>query len=151
MSKIEVGELIYEATLQITGMTEYGVSFEALMAGRVPPPPEGSRFDVAFEGIAKGPKMNSKIKGVDYLWIRADGRTELDVHAEASTDDGQKISLKATGVSLPRKDSGISDLRENVTLFSSFKDYTWVNALQVWAIGTVDLAKGIISVSGYSA
>lgn len=67
MGKIEVGELIYEATLQITGMTESGVSFEALMAGRVPPPAEGSRFDVAFKGVAKGPKMKSKVKGIDYL------------------------------------------------------------------------------------
>ena len=38
-------------------MTEYGVSFEALMAGQVAPPPEGARFDVAFEEAASGPRL----------------------------------------------------------------------------------------------
>ena len=54
MSTIEVGELLYEYTVKITGMTEYGVSLESLMAGEVAPPPEGARFDVAFEGTSKG-------------------------------------------------------------------------------------------------
>ena len=35
MSTIEVGELLYTVTLNITGMKEYGVSFAALMAGEV--------------------------------------------------------------------------------------------------------------------
>jgi len=43
MSTIEVGELLYEYTVKITGMTEYGVSLESLMAGEVAPPPEGAR------------------------------------------------------------------------------------------------------------
>lgn len=151
MSKIEVGELLYEYTLKITGMTEYGVSFGELMSGKVMLPPEGARFDIAFEGEVTGQKLKGKVKGVDYLWMRADGRSELDVHAEITGDDGQNISLKADGVSLPRKDSSIFDLRENVTLFSSSKDYTWVNTLQVWGIGTVDLATQVIQIAGYSA
>jgi hypothetical protein len=32
MNTIQVRELLYEVTLKITGMTEYGVSFEALIA-----------------------------------------------------------------------------------------------------------------------
>lgn len=151
MSKIDVGELLYEYTLNITGLTEYGVSFEELISGKVPPPPEGARFDVAFEGTVTGEKLRGKVRGVDYLWMRADGRAELDIHAEITADDGQKISLKANGVSLQRKDSIIFDLKENVTLFSSFKDYSWLNPLQVWAIGTVDLATQVINVKGYAA
>jgi len=33
MSTIEVGELLYTVTLNVTGMREYGVSFTALMGG----------------------------------------------------------------------------------------------------------------------
>lgn len=42
-------------------------------------------------------------------------------------------------------------LRENVTLTTSHPEYSWVNAIQVWAPGTVDLAKGEIRVRGYAA
>jgi hypothetical protein len=151
MSKIEIGELMYEYTLNITGMTEYGVSFEALLSGQVPVPPEGARFDVVFEGTSIGSKLNGKVKGVDYVRMRADGRIELDIHGEITTDDGQKIALHADGVSLLRKDSTIADLRENVTLFTSSKNYTWINALQVWGIGTVDFANQTVQIKAYSA
>jgi Protein of unknown function (DUF3237) len=151
MSKIEVGELLYEYTLNITGMVEFGVSFGELMAGKVAPPPEGARFDVIFEGEATGQKLKGKVKGVDYIWMRGDGRVELDIHAEIATNDGQKIALYADGVGLPRKNSSIADLRENVKLFSSSKDYTWINTLQVWGIGTVDFAKQIVQITAYSA
>ena len=151
MSQIEVGELLYEYTLKITGLTEYGTSLAELMSGKVAMPPEGARFDVAFEGTVAGKKVKGTVKGVDYLWMRSDSRMELDIHAEIATEDGEKISLKADGVSLPRKDSSISDLRENVTLFSSYKNYSWMNTLQVWGIGTVDIATQIINVKGYSA
>jgi hypothetical protein len=79
MDAMDVGELLYEYTVKLTGMTEYGVSFEALMAGPV------------------------------------------------------------------------AGLRENVTLFTSSKAYTWVNGLQVWATGTVDLAQQVVHIKGYSA
>jgi hypothetical protein len=151
MSQIEVGELLYEYTLKIAGLTEYGTSLADLMSGKVALPPEGARFDVYFEGPATGEKLKGTVKGVDYLQVRSDGRMELDVHAEITIEDGQKISLKADGVCIPRKDSSISDLRENITLFSSYKNFTWLNTLQVWGIGTVDLATQVINVKGYAA
>ena len=83
--------------------------------------------------------------------IRADGRFQLHIHAEMTTEDGQKVSLHADGVALPREGSSIADLRENVTLSASSKEYTWVNVLQVWGIGTVDLAEQVVHVKGYSA
>lgn len=151
MSTIDVGELLYDYTLKFTGITEYGVSFESLMAGIATPPPEGARFDVAFAGESSGPKLKGKVTGVDYLRIRADGRFQLHIHAEITANDGQTIALHADGVALPRKDSSIADLRENVTLFASSKDYTWVNALQVWGTGTVDLAEQVVRLKGYVA
>ena len=151
MSTIEVGELLYEYSVKITGVTEYGVSFESLMAGTVAPPPEGARFDVAFEGASHGPKLKGKVTGVDYVRVRADGRFQLHIHAEISADDGQKIALHADGVAIPRPGSSNADLRENVSLSTSSKNYTWVNVLQVWGIGTVDLADQVVHVKGYSA
>ncbi len=151
MSAIEVGELLYEYTCKITGVTEYGVSFASLIAGEVPPPPEGARFDIGFAGISQGPRLKGTVTGVDYLRVRADGRLQLHIHAEITADDGQKIALHADGVALLLEESSIADLRENVTLSTSAKDYTWVNTLQVWGIGTVDLAEQVIHIKGYSA
>jgi len=151
MSTIEVGELLYEYTVKFAGTTEYGVSLESLMAGKVPPPPQGARFDVAFEGASRGPKLKGKVTGVDYLCIRADGRFQLHIHAAMTADDGQTIALHADGVGLPRQGSSIADLRENVTLSSASKDYGWVNALQVWAIGTVDMAEQVVRLKGFAA
>jgi hypothetical protein len=151
MSTIQVGELLYEVTRKITGMTEYGVSFEALIAGKVGPPPEGARFDVAFEGAASGPKLKGLATGVDYVRVRADGRFDLHIHETISAENGQKIDVQADGVAFLRRASSIADLRLNLTLFTSAKDYTWVNALQVWGIGTVDLAEQVIQVTAYSA
>ena len=150
MNTIELGTPLYEYTPKITGMVEYGVSFEELFAQKIPIPPEGARFDIAFAGVATGSKLSGKVSGIDYMHVRADGRFQLDVHAEVTTEDGQKISLKADGVAIRRKESAIVDLRENVTLFSSSKDYTWVNAIQVWGVGTVDLTTQEIYLAGYS-
>ncbi|MEJ0056001.1 MAG: DUF3237 family protein [Bacteroidota bacterium] len=151
MNQIEIGELLYECTLNPAGFTEYGTSLRELMSGKVVMPPEGVRCDAYFEGPATGEKLKGTVKGVDYLRVRPDGRMELDVHAEITTEDGEKISLKADGVCIPRKNSSISDLRENVTLFTSYKKYTWMNKLQVWGIGTIDLATEIINLKVYSA
>jgi hypothetical protein len=151
MDRIDVGELLYEYTVKLTGMTEYGVSFEALMGGKAPPPPEGARFDFPFEGASIGPKLKGKVTGVDYLRVRADGRFDLHIHAEITTDDGHKISLHADGVALPEPGIPIAGLRENVTLFTSSKAYAWVNGLQVWGTGTVDLAEQVVHIKGYSA
>jgi hypothetical protein len=151
MDKIDVGELLYEYTVTLTGITEYGVSFAALMEGTVAPPPEGARFDVPFEGASVGPKLKGKVVGIDYLRVRADGRFDLHIHAEITTDDGQKISLHADGVALPQPGSPVAGLRENVTLFTSSKTYAWVNRLQIWATGTVDLAGQVVHLKGYSA
>ncbi|MFZ9388294.1 MAG: DUF3237 family protein [Chitinophagaceae bacterium] len=144
-------DLLYEYKVNITGMSEYGTSFADLMAGKIQLPPEGARFDVYFEGPVSGGKMSGTAKGVDYLRFRADGRMELDIHSEITTQDGAKISLKADGVCIPRPDSPVADLKENVTLFSSHKDYTWINPLQIWGVGTVDLAAQVVHIRGYVA
>ncbi len=142
-------ELLYEYTPKITQVVEYGVSMEAVTSGQAPPPAEGARFDVYFEGPVRGTKLSGSVKGVDYLHLRADGRFQLNIHAEITTEDGKKVALAADVVALG--EAPVLQLRENVTLTTSHPEYSWVNAIQVWAPGTVDLAKGEIRVKGYAA
>lgn len=143
------GELIYEYFTRFTQVVEYGISVEAVLSGQTPPPAEGARFDVYFEGPISGPKLEGTVKGVDYLHIRADGRCQLDIHAEITTRDGKKISLRADGVAIPQQGSPVFELRENVTLTTNHAEHAWVNPLQIWAPGTVDVSKGEIRIKAY--
>jgi hypothetical protein len=144
-----MGELLYEYTPMITQVVEYGASMEAIVSGQTMPPAEGARVDVYFEGPVTGAKLSGSVRGVDYLNLRADGRYELNIRAEITTDDGKKIALAADGVALGQ--TPVLQLRENVKLTTSHPEHAWVNPIQIWASGTVDLAQGEIRVKGYAA
>jgi len=150
MSAIEAN-LVFEYTLGVTSITEYGVSFVSLASGDAPPPPEGARFDIALEGSASGPRIAGAIKGTDFLRARTDGRFDLHIHAGITTENGDKIALFADGVALPEPGTPIFQLRENVTLFTSHEDYKWANHLQIWGVGTVNLATQTIHIKNYLA
>jgi hypothetical protein len=104
--------------------------------------------DVYFEGPITGAKLSGSVKGIDHVHIRADGRFQLHIHAEITTDDGKKIALFADGVALGAPP--VLQLRESATMTTSHPEYSWVNTLQVWAPGTVNLATGEIRVKGYA-
>jgi hypothetical protein len=137
------GEKIYSYDLDITGTTDYGIPLPAIISGESKVPPQGARIDVTFAGVATG-RLTGSVKGVDYLRIRADGRMDLDIPATIETNDGCRIALSADGVATPRADEPVADLIENVTLTTAAESYAWVNARQVWAVGTVNLATGKI-------
>jgi hypothetical protein len=121
---------------------------EAILAGKERVPPQGARFDVALEGRAKG-RLSGRVRGVDYLRMRADGRIDLDIRATIETDDGHRIALSADGVALPHANEPIADLFENVCLTTAAADYAWVNTRQIWAPGTVHLTAGKIHIEAY--
>lgn len=148
MANDSLGELLYEYTVKITGVTEYGASLQAILAGETPPPPSGLRVDFAFEGPVTG-RLAGAVRGVDYANLRADGRGELDIKATITTSDGEMIALAADGVIIPQPGSPVALLRENVKLTTASATYSWVNPLQIWGIGTVDLAAGEIDIRGY--
>jgi hypothetical protein len=52
------------------------------------------------------------VTGVGYIDIRADGRAQLHIHAEITTEDDKKIALFAAGVLDFRANSTVGDLRE---------------------------------------
>jgi hypothetical protein len=121
---------------------------ESILAGQETIPPQGARFDVAFEGKASG-RLSGRVRGVDYLRMRADGRIDLDIRATIETDDGFRIALSADGVAVMRQGEPIADLCENVTLTTAAAGYAWVNARQIWAPGSVNLAAGTVHIDAY--
>ena len=146
-----LGELVYEYALQITRVVEYGMSADALLAGQASPPPEGARVDFYLEGLVTGPRLKGTVNGVDYLYFRADGRAQLHIHAEITTEDGKKVALLAEGVAIAEQGTSIFRLRENVTLLSHHLELSWVNAIQIWAAGKVDVASGRVRLKAYIA
>lgn len=145
-SEIRIGEFLYEATAKFTDVVEYGVSLEAVLSGAVSLPPSGARFDVHLKGSVRGPKLNGKFVGVDYLSMRADGRAHLHIHAQITTEDGQNIAFFADGVVFPQEGSPFWQLRENVSFLTGSPAYAWVNTLQGWGLGTVNPSTGDIAV-----
>jgi hypothetical protein len=142
------GEKIYEYDLNIMGVTDYGITLESILSGQSRVPPQGARMDVAFEGRATG-RLAGRVRGVDYLHLRADGRIDLDIRIIIETEDGQRIALSADGVGVPRAGEPMADLCENVSLTTPAEDYGWVNTRQVWGIGTVNFAVGKIHIDAY--
>ena len=129
-------------------IVEYGISFESLLAEDATLPPEGARFDAYFDGTLEGPNLNGTISCADYIHVRSDGRIQLHIHGEITTDDGEKISLFADGISTHREGTHFYH-NENVTLVTSSPKYSWVNQLQIWANGNIDTVKGVVDITGY--
>ncbi|MGH3201160.1 MAG: DUF3237 family protein [Streptosporangiaceae bacterium] len=146
------GELIYEYDgLRITSVTSYGAPpFEAVMSGAGAIPPSGAWYDFTLEGRVSGPRLRGTVQGVDHIQVRPDGRAGLHLHAEITTDDGKKIALFADGRATFPDGPPLGDLRENVALTTAEPGYEWVNALQIWAVGTFDVITGRVEVAGYA-
>jgi hypothetical protein len=145
-----VGQLIYQYAPQVTQVIEYGTSADATFSGQSALPSSGVRLDLQLEGPVTGPKLNGAVKGVDYLYVRADGRTELHIHAAITTENGERVALAADGVAIRQGASTVFDLRENVTLMSSHPEFSWLNGIQVWATGTFDASTGQVQLSAYT-
>jgi len=132
------GEKIYEMELDLTGVTDYGVSMDALFAAGEAVPLQGARFDLAVDGRSKG-RLAGRAHGVDYLRVRADGRMELDLHLTVETDDGRRIALSGDGQAALRDGEPILDIFGNIRLCTASQEYAWVNERQIWAVGTASL------------
>ena len=91
---------------------------EALASGLVPPPSEGARFDVEFEGILHGPKLKGTLTGVDYVTVRGDGHFQLHSHVQITTEDGAKIAFSSDGIAT-EESPGRLKTSHNATLHSS--------------------------------
>lgn len=144
------GSFLYQYAPQVTQVIEYGTTADVAFSGQTPLPSSGVRLDLHLEGPVVGPRLNGTVKGVDYIYVRADGRTELHIHAAITTESGKNVALFADGVAIQQGASAVFDLRENVTLMSSDPEFSWLNGAQIWALGTVDMSTGQVQVSAYA-
>ena len=142
------GEKIYEMELDLTGVTDYGVSMNAILSRQAAIPLHGARFDLALGGRYEG-RLAGRAHGVDYLRVRADGRIELDLHVIFETEDGHRIALSGDGQAAARPGEPVLDIFGNVRLSTASKDYAWVNERQIWGVGTASLATGKLRVEGF--
>jgi hypothetical protein len=143
---------LFEEKIQITGITEYGVSWKDLLAGKAAVPPEGANFDLAFEGSMDGPNLKGSISGIDYLYVRPDGRFELHIHACITTHDGERIAFYEDGVLTPSEDNpGIAALRLNMKFSTSSPKYTWLNKIQGWGVGQANTQNAEAVINAYRA
>lgn len=58
------GEKIYEMELDLAGVTDYGLSGEAILSGQKAIPLHGARIDLAVKGPFKG-RLSGGAQGVD--------------------------------------------------------------------------------------
>lgn len=142
-------EHLFDEEIQLTGITEYGIRWEDIIDASADIPPQGARFDLAFEGKVIGKKLNGTIKGMDYLQIRSDGKFMLNIHAAIVTDDGETIAVKEDGISSPEP-SGTAKLHLNMEFFTTSEKYSWINKKQVWSVGEVNMTSGNVKVSGFT-
>ena len=87
------GEKVYECDFDVTGVTDFGITLDAILSGKEKIPPQGVRVDVAYAGTIKG-RVNGSIRGVDYQVIRADGRGRL---SKLQTGAGSPFLPPASG------------------------------------------------------
>lgn len=141
---------LFDEEVYLTGITEYGVSWEGLANGREAPPPQGARFDIAFEGRVFGEKVNGQVRGVDYLEVRADGKFILTLHGTITTDDGAVISLEEKGT-MAIKPNGDGQLYLTMNFSTAHPEYQWLNDKQVWGTGISFLSEGEgrVTISGF--
>jgi hypothetical protein len=139
---------LFSCHYKVTSVVDFGIDFGKFTAGEIPPPASGVRFDIWVEGKAEG-KIQGTAKGADYLYVRGDGRMELNVRVDIATDDGARISFEATGVGTPIEGTPKVAIVENVKLLSNHENYAWVNNQQVWGIGEVNLAEGTVDLDFY--
>jgi len=142
-NQMEVVEHLFDENIRLTGITDFGLRLEELLQDQSIMPPQGARFDIAFEGSVNGPKRD-----IDYLEIRPDGKLMLTMYAVIATDE--MISVYEDGINtLSGNGSPIGELSLNMRLHTSSQKYSWVNKIQVWCKGYVDMAKGEARVSAF--
>jgi hypothetical protein len=143
------GELIYEYTIQSTGATSYGVpALDVLLSSAADIPPQGARYDLAFQGPIVGQRLRGTVELTDYIHIRPDGRVQLHIHAEITTEEARRSrSLPMASPTSRRiirwrsaRKRDHDDFRARLRVGKPTSDL---------GPGTVDLAEGEAHVTGY--
>lgn len=143
-----IGEQIYKYNVDVLEIIDFGQKLSHFVSGKVPVKPYGARVDAHVSGTVEG-RLAGKITGSDFLYLRPDGRMELDIRARIECEDGCRVALHAAGVGSLRDNEPAIDLVEHVRLYSAFEQYEWVNGRQIWAHGVANLSSGKLVTTGY--
>lgn len=118
---------------------EFLFSFEAQLGSRaaVENGPQGTRVirDVTG-GHFEGPRLKGLIEGPagDWVTVRADGSSKLDVRLTLRTDDEAVILMTYSGIGL-RSEAGDVLLRAAPLFETGDSRYAWLNHVQAVGIG----------------
>jgi len=142
------GKKIITYDMTITDVIDSGTSFEDILSGKKEIPLQGVRIFISFEGKVSG-EVTGTISGVDYVYLRSDGRAELDIRAMIQTADDDRIAVVADGVANIVKGESRHNIYENVKLTTSAEKYQILNLYQVWSVGYVDFETKKLVLEGY--
>jgi hypothetical protein len=135
-----VQEHICDWNAKATEVVDFGIDAASVSSGRTPIPPQGVRINSSSQGEVTGRKLNGKVVSTDYLLIRADGVGIINLQAVLTTVDDHRIAIHGSGTLSLEQGSAISQLRENITFHTASAKYSWVNRIQGWATGTLDMS-----------
>ena len=127
------------------------------------PVPEGIRVTFYLSGgDVSGPRCNGKLLpvGADWILLRRDGVGMVDVRATMQTDDGALIYTTYNGVLDPGPDgyeaflNGTMPPKFPIRIAPRFQTahpaYAWMNRVQAYGVGEVDLADGSVTYHVYA-
>lgn len=144
----ERATLVYEASVNTTGLEGFGVNPTDYFTGAAAIPATGARIDIDFAGTTAG-ELSGNISGTDYIVIHPDGSLDLNVRGKIETAEGAVVSLKVNGVSLPTDMPGISHLFETVELKTGHEDFSYLNDKHIIGVGINDAATNTLTVRLY--
>ena len=150
-----------------TANLEYLFSYNVGL--RMPPEvigevPEGIRINIYLTGgDISGPRLNGKVEpvGADWLLLRRDGTGVVDVRTTFTTNDGALIYASYLGI-LDTGEDGYQrfleghlpptiPIRTAPRLQTAHPNYIWLNRLQCYSIGNVDMAASRVSYDVFTA
>lgn len=140
---------------------EVGLRMPPEVIGEVP---EGIRVNFYLTGgSVSGERLAGRVEaaGADWLLIRRDGIGVVDVRATLTTADGAAVYTHYTGI-LDAGEDGYAaflegrlppqlPIRTAPRFHTAHAKYRWLNRLQCYSVGTVDLAAARVSYDVYGA
>jgi hypothetical protein len=141
---------LYEAKFTVSKVTDFGISLNVLRKDSPEIPDGGLHFHIAFDGHIKGERLSGSVRGVDHVHIRSDGSIALHIHGVISTPEGARIALSAEGTSTIDDNTGLLQVDQEVSLYSSFSDYQWVNGLPIHCVGHVLPGEDVVRLSAFT-
>ena len=150
MTDADNQEPLYAAKFTVSKVTDFGVSLTMLREDSLEIPDGGLYFYMAFDGHIQGERLSGSVQGVDHVHVRSDGSIALHIHGVISTPEGARIALSAEGTSIMDDKTGLLEVDQEVSLYSSFSDYHWVNGLPIHCIGHLLPGEDVVRLSAFT-